>query len=55
MDRAKTLPLCDRETIGWLISRDDEVIRLAHTFDPPDGVSDVFVIPTGWVRRVERI
>jgi hypothetical protein len=55
VDRAKTLPLSERLTIGWLLNRNEDVVRLAHTFDPTDGVSDVFVIPAGWVKKIEKL
>lgn len=50
---------CDlsiQKTVGYLHSQDENITRVAHTYDDndeesPDGV-DITVIPTGWIKSM---
>ena len=60
LEAAKKIPLRYRQTTGWLLTRDKGVVRVVHDWDPeepddPEGVGNVTVIPTSWVKKIERI
>ncbi len=52
--------LCERRTVGYLVSRGRNKVVLATTFDPAepneeDHVDDVYTIPSKWVVRWRRL
>lgn len=41
------------ESIGYLYSKDKDLVRLVYFFDPWDLVTnDGILIPTGWIKRI---
>lgn len=49
--------LAKQNTVGYLHSESEELVRVVHTFDPcdggeePDGV-DLTIIPRGWITNI---
>ena len=60
IEEAEALGLVRRQTAGFLVHDDADVVTVAHTFDPAeapgekDSVADVTVIPRGWVNEIVR-
>ena len=60
IEEAASLGLVRRQTSGFLIREDADVVTVAHTLDPAeapgekDSCADVTVIPRGWVNEIVR-